>query len=329
MEAVLLQQRIALAIAASAIGIAAAWVTKTPFGLLAPVAALFLFARGRATLLLQVALGIGLAASLLVAAFDTGAPHDHAVTGAAVFAVLLSVGTMVSVGVSASSRAQEALRNRERELSQLVEWVPAHIRRMTPQGEPTFFNKRLRDFYGLDVADMDRPGMSRLASVIETVVHPDDAGSLLELARGSFASGEPFSMRYRTRRADGLYRWVDTRTEPLRDEGGAISQWYAISLDIDDQMRAEQALRDRERELAQLVDMLPVNIRRVTPQGETIFFNKRLVDLLGMDLMELRKRGMNGLVGTLQTFVHPDDAANLHKAMRHALATGGGYAARY
>jgi len=243
--------------------------------------------------------------------------------------VLLSVGTIVSVGVSGSPRAQEALRDRERELSHLLDMVPAHIRRMTSQGEPTFFNKRLRDFYGLDVADMDRPDMSRLASVIEAVVHPDDAVSLLELARGSFASGEPFSMRYRTRRADGLYRWVDTRTEPLRDEGGAISQWYAISLDIDDQMRAEQALRDRERELAQLVDMLPVNIRRVTPEGETIFFNKRLVDLLGMDLVELRRRGMNGLVGTLETFVHPDDAANLQEAMRHALATGDGYAARY
>jgi PAS domain S-box-containing protein len=466
MEAVFFQQRIALAIAASAIGIAVAWVTKTPVGLLAPVAALFLFARGRAILLLHVASASGLAASLLVAAFDTGVLRDHAVAWAAFFAVLLSIGTIVSAGVSGSPRAQEALRDRERELSQLVDMVPALIRRMTSQGEPTFFNKRLRDFYGLDVADMDRPGMSRLASAIETVVHPDDAGSLLELARGSFASGEPFSMRYRTRRADGLYRWIDTRTEPLRDEGGAILQWYAISLDvddevraqeklreserrlrqlidavpvdfwtttpeglpsyvnkryqehlginladfeplkepgnakrlrqtvfeaihpedaaecqrisahsiqtgekhsvrfrrrgkdgayrwiesrlepqrdqdgkiiqwcgasldIDDQMRAEQALRDRERELAQLVDMLPVNIRRVTPEGETIFFNKRLVDLLGMDLVELRKRGMNGLVGTLQTFVHPDDAANLQEAMRQALATGNGYAARY
>src|SRR5262249_29614349 len=156
-------QRIALAVAASAIGIAAAWVTKTPFGLLAPAAALFLFARGRAILLLQVALGIGLAASLLVAAFDTGAPHDHAVAWAAVLAVLLSVGTIVSVGVSGASSTQEALRDRERELSQLVDMVPALIRRMTPQGEPIFFNKRLRDFYGLDVTDMDRPGMSRLA----------------------------------------------------------------------------------------------------------------------------------------------------------------------
>ncbi len=70
--------------------------------------------------------------------------------------------------------AQDALHNRERELSQLVDMVPVQIRRLTPEGEPTFFNKRLIDFFGVDVVDLDRPGMTRLASVIGTLVHPDD-----------------------------------------------------------------------------------------------------------------------------------------------------------
>jgi hypothetical protein len=108
MEAVLSQQRIALAIAASAAGIAAAWLTKTPFGLLAPMAALFLFARGRTILLLHAASAAGLAASLLVAAFDAGAARDLAVTWAAFFAVALSVGIIVATGASASPRADEA-----------------------------------------------------------------------------------------------------------------------------------------------------------------------------------------------------------------------------
>src|SRR5262245_54093979 len=114
MEVVPFQQRIALAIAAAAAGIAAAWLTKTPYGLLAPMAALFLFARGRAILLLHVASGFGLAASLLVAAFDTGVLRDHATAWAAFFAVLLSLGAIVSAGVSASPSAHQALRDRER-----------------------------------------------------------------------------------------------------------------------------------------------------------------------------------------------------------------------
>src|SRR5262249_7020544 len=162
----------------------------------------------------------------------------------------------VSVDIHDLVTAQEALRDRERELSQLVNMVPVLIRRLTAEGEPTFFNKRLMDFFGLgDLAELDKPGMSRLAAIIQSLVHPDESASLLATARRSFAAGEPFSMKYRMRRADGAYRWVDTRAEPLRNQSGAIVQWYVISLDIDDEMHAQQVLRDRESELSQLVDM--------------------------------------------------------------------------
>jgi hypothetical protein len=234
----------------------------------------------------------------------------------------------VSVDIHDTVTAQEALRDRERELSQLVDMVPVHIRRLTPQGEPTFFNKRLMDFFGLgDVADLDKPGMSRLAAIIQTLVYPDDAARLLETAHRSFASGEPFSMKYRMRRADGAYRWVDTRAEPLRNQSGAIVQWYVISLDIDDETRAQQALRDRERELSQLVDMVPVHIRRLTPEFEVIFWNKRSMDFLGMELAELRKRSQ--AADAIQAFVHPDDAASVSETIRGCLATGGAWALKY
>jgi PAS domain S-box-containing protein len=235
----------------------------------------------------------------------------------------------VGIDIDDEVRAQQALRDREREFSQLVNMVPVHIRRLTPQGEPTFFNKRLMDFVGLgDVADLDKPGISRLAAAIQTLVHPDDAASLLETARRSFAAGEPFSMKYRMRRADGAYRWVDTRAEPLRNQSGAIVQWYVVSLDIDDEMRAQQALRDRERELSQLVDMVPVYIRRLTPEGEPIFFNKRLTDFIGVGLAEIGTP-MSRLAPAVENFIHPDEAAKLLTAIRHSLATGQGYAMKY
>jgi PAS domain S-box-containing protein len=225
--------------------------------------------------------------------------------------------------------AQDALSEREQELSQLVNMVPVHIRRLTPQGEPTFFNKRLIDFFGLgDLSDLDKPGMSRLAAFIQTLVHADDATKLLETARRSFAAGEPFSMKYRMRRADGAYRWVDTRAEPLRNQSGAIVQWYVISLDIDDEVRAQQALRDRERELSQLVDMVPVYIRRLTPEGEPVFFNKRLTDFIGVDLAGIGTPASR-LAPAVENFVHPDEAAKLMAAIRYSLATGEGYAMKY
>src|SRR5262249_5020307 len=92
MEATLSQQRILRVIAVSAVGIAVASVIHTPFGLLAPVVALFLFASGRTGLLLHVASATGLVGSLLVAAFYEGEARDLAVVWAAFFALAICIG---------------------------------------------------------------------------------------------------------------------------------------------------------------------------------------------------------------------------------------------
>ena len=90
---------------------------------------------------------------------------------------------------------------------------------------------------------------------------------------------------------------------------GQSGQGVAYILDLTERKRAEAALRDRERELAQLVDIVPVHIRRLTPDGEPIFFNKRLIDFLGLDVADLEKMRMGRLATALQSQVHPDDLA--------------------
>jgi hypothetical protein len=73
---------------------------------------------------------------------------------------------------------QEAPRDRERELSQFVDMVPIYLWRLTPDGGSYFFDKRLTDVLGLNIADAHKSDTSRLAAFIETVIHPDDAASL-------------------------------------------------------------------------------------------------------------------------------------------------------
>ncbi|MGO7718895.1 PAS domain-containing protein, partial [Rhizobium johnstonii] len=70
-------------------------------------------------------------------------------------------------------------------------------------------------------------------------------------------------MRFRWLEKDGVYRWAECSVEPRRDDDGTVVQCYGVSLDIDEEVRALEALRDRERELSQLVDMVPVQIRRL------------------------------------------------------------------
>jgi PAS domain S-box-containing protein len=235
----------------------------------------------------------------------------------------------INLDVDDEVRAQDALRGRERELSQLVDMVPSYLWRLSPDGEPTFFNKRLIDFLGLDIADADKPDTSRLAAIIETFAHPDDAAGLAEALNHSITTGQRFSMRYRLRRADGVYRWMEGRAEPLRDQGGRIVQWYGLTHDIDDQLRVEEALRERERSLWQLVETLPAMIDCAAPDGEPIYRSQQLREFLGYDLEDLDEAGKPRLVGTLEASVHPDDLASVKEKYAYSLSTGEPYARKH
>ncbi|MGK9235503.1 PAS domain-containing protein, partial [Inquilinus limosus] len=238
--------------------------------------------------------------------------------------IVAAISRQHHMAVLTLRQSVEALRGRERELSQLVDMVPSHVWRLTPDGEPTFFNKRMVDFIGLDVPDTDRPGMTRLAAMIEASVHPDDASAFGDALGRCLRTGEAFAMRYRLRRHDGVYRWMSSRAEPMRDPSGRILQWYGLCHDIDDQMHAEEALQARERELSLLVDMMPSHLWRVTAEGETSFLNKHMADYLGVDTTDRMR-----LEVVMATIFHPDDTVEVNEVFGRCLATGEVFSMKY
>lgn len=234
-----------------------------------------------------------------------------------------------SIDIDIYKKTVEALEERERELTHLVNMVPSYLWRLTAEGEPSFFNKRLVDFFGMDIADLDVSRVTRLAAVMQTVVHPDDADRLSRSLHRCVDSGQAFHMRYRLRRADGVYRWVEGRAEPLRDQDGRIVQWYGLSNDIDDQLRAEKVLRESERSLRQLVETLPALIYCAAPDGKPTYRSRQLRDFLGFGLDETDEPSKSGLTGTLEAIIHPDDRAGVMDSYSRCLATGEPYARKH
>ena len=199
---------------------------------------------------------------------------------------------MVATDIHDRRNAEEALRQSERELRQLVDNVPGMIAVADPKGKCEYVNKRTMDFLDTDPEGFrDRP--------MDTV-HPDDQDSLRSVWQRCKATGEPMDFVHRVRRFDGAYRWVHVRGEALLDDRGRIVRWYYVLTDIDDQRRAEEALRESERELRQLVDSVPGMISVADSKGELEYANKRFLDYMGTPVEELSD------VGYLQP-IHPDD----------------------
>ncbi len=222
----------------------------------------------------------------------------------------------------------EVLRDREHELSLLVDMVPSHLWRLTPDGEPTFFNKRMVDFLGLDLPDTDRPGMSRLEAVIETV-HPDDAAEFRGRLNRCLVTGERFTMRYRLRRADGVYRWMSSSAEPMRDRDGQIVQWYGLCHGIDDQMHAEEALRQSRRQLQQMIDAVPVRIWSVTSMDSPVYFNKRYQDHFRSVIANFEAIGEPRIETLLRELIHPEDAPEVQRTLLNCFEAGRGTVMRF
>jgi PAS domain S-box-containing protein len=237
--------------------------------------------------------------------------------------------SVICLDVDEEVRAQQELREREREFSQLVNMVPSLLWRLTPDGEPTFFNKRMIDFFGLDVGDYEQPGMTGLAAAITALTHPDDQAQVAKRLGHSLVTGERFTMRYRLRRADGVSRWVEGHGEPMLDDHGRILQWYGLVHDIDDQVHAEQALRQSAEQLRNLVDALPTHIWATSPEGEPSFLNRRLAEYVGLTLQDLDTLDASRLQMAIHSSVQPDDTPLVGRALAHSFATGETFAMKY
>src|SRR3546814_4408845 len=70
-------------------------------------------------------------------------------------------------------------------------------------------------------------------------------------------------MQYRRRWKDGSYRWIEARAQPLRDRDGTIVHWYQVSIDIDDQVRAQAALREGERRYRDVFHYMPIGLTQL------------------------------------------------------------------
>lgn len=141
-------------------------------------------------------------------------------------------------------RAEEKLKASERELSLIVNTLPALAWSARPDGSAEFFNEHYLAYVGMPLEQLQGSGWT-------LAVHPDDVGALAAAWQSMMASGRGGEVEGRLRRFDGAYRWFVFRANPMCDESGDIVKWYGTNADIDDRRRVEEQLRRSEAFLAE------------------------------------------------------------------------------
>ena len=214
----------------------------------------------------------------------------------------------VGIDIDDQKRAEEALLASEREARLIVDSIPGGIEVLSPTGEVEAVNEHVARYSGRPAEELKRTGLTGL-------IHPEDLQNVLDTASRSTTTGHPYDAEMRFLGADGQYRWFHVRGLPLRDANGRIVRWYALHIDIDDRKRAEEALRESERNFKLIIDTIPALVWSARLDGSAEFFNQHYLDYVGLSAEQAQGWGW-------AVAVHPDDLSGLTATWQAIMASG-------
>ncbi len=212
-------------------------------------------------------------------------------------------------------------------LRALADAMPQLIWSTRADGVHDYFNKPWYEYTGNTLAQAQSDAWSEL-------VHPDDAARTRAHWDEALATGTPYEVEFRFKRAsDGAYRWFLARANPVRDEQGTIVRWFGTCTDIDDQKRAAFALAEVSHRERAIAEALQGTVQPELPDGlpglDLASFYKAALDEAGVggdfsDVFALDKDCTALVVGDLsgKGLAAAAQVATVRNMLRYALYMG-------
>ena len=210
-------------------------------------------------------------------------------------------------------RAEDKIREQEAELRQIVDFAPRLITVFGPRRERLYANRILLDYLGISLDEW------RQKTDSSEFIHPDDRERVDAHSDLALSSGATYELEFRVRKSSGNYRWFLARFNPVRDDKGQIMRWYVTATDIEDRKRAEDALRRSEKELRQLIDVIPQQVFVFDSAWGPLFANQRELEYTGLTPQEAQSKD------AIARIVHPEDLKKLEVLRRRALSDGSSF----
>jgi PAS domain S-box-containing protein len=221
-------------------------------------------------------------------------------------------------------KTEEQLRKAEKEYRELVERVPAVIYSAEPgpAGRWHYVSPGILSLSGYTSDEwISDPHLwySRL--------HPEDGERFIAAEKKALEEGRQFNMEYRFRRKDGSTIWM--RDESLyvtgnESAGQQIVQGYM--LDITEQKRTQEALREAELLYRTLVEQTSVVIYRDAAKegGPSIYISPQIKEMIGYTSEEFAAEP-----NFWQSLLHPDDQDMVFDVIDQIITTGRSITSEY
>jgi PAS domain S-box-containing protein len=167
-------------------------------------------------------------------------------------------------------RNEAALQESEERFRVIVDTIPGFVFTLSAAGKVELLNRQALEYFGTTIEEWkNSPNFEH--------VHPDDLPRVMDVYSRWLETGQPHDLELRQRRADGVYRWFQSRALPARDTEGRITGWYILLTDIDDRKRAEDELEKAFEEIKRLKDRLHDENVVLREQIDQVFMFEEIV----------------------------------------------------
>jgi formate hydrogenlyase transcriptional activator len=210
----------------------------------------------------------------------------------------------------ASSTSEESFRL-------IVETIPGLVAVMTAGGGVEHVNRQVLDYFGRTIEELREWGTT-------DAVHPADLPRVTAAWQHAVQTGQPYEFEHRIRRADGEYRWFQSRGLPLRDADGRIVRWYNLLTDIDARKQSEEKLRRSEADLLEAQRLSHSGSWRHDLASGAFTVSPEVLRIRGVESAEPLST-----IGRMYNGIHPDDRSRVKDSYEAAQRRKGEFDAEY
>jgi PAS domain S-box-containing protein len=184
-------------------------------------------------------------------------------------------------------RVEEALRESERKFRAIFEQTFQFMGLMTSDGTLIEANKTALELIGYKGSDVlgkpfwDTPWWTHSKDLQETL-----RSAVEKAAKGEFVRFEATHTA-----SDGKIHYVDFSLKPVKDETGNVVLVIPEGRDVTDRKQAEEALKESERRLANIIGFLPEATFVINRDGIVIAWNRAIETMTGVRAEDILGKG--------------------------------------